>query len=210
MKRLLILTTLTVVAVSATATSAFAGGAFGLFYNPLYCDKRCGAFNIHKNAFTQVPNCCPGPCNVPGCNPNGRGGLGPCGFDGPQSFGCGGFTVRAPFSKLWTRCQGGGCSVGGGEHVGGSWEGAPIYGGDHHAPVAAPVGPGCQANGTCAPGAGKPTVPMWTANGNGQQLPAQPVSYQNWGGYNYGYAYPTAMPMYNPYLWQAYGYPTGQ
>jgi hypothetical protein len=234
MKRLLTLTALAVVALCESATAAFASGAFGLFYDPLYCDKRCGAFAIQKNAFTQVPNCCPGPCWAPGCNPTGPAALVPYGFNGPQSFGlggfghgngygggcldCGGSHVRKLFTKHWTRCGGGDCGVG---YDG--YEGGPIFDGG-------PIGYGAPClNGSCpgtysaappgpiAPVASdKPAVPYWTANLNAQQWPAnyaQPVSYQGYQGYgyNYGYGYyPAAVPMYNPMLWQGWGYPSGQ
>lgn len=214
MKRFLILTTLAVVSLGVPAGKA-AADAFGLFYCPLYCDKRCGAFVIQKNAFTQVPNCCPGPCSAPGCNPTGPHPLGPCGFDGAQSFGCGGFHVRKLFTKTWTRCQGGGCSVGG-ECVGGY--GGDGYAGPDFAPVG-PVGPGFHAS--AAPYGGYAGAPYYAGNFNAQPFPAagQPFSYPNygtanaypaWGGYGYGAGYPVSAPVYNPGAWQGNGYPTGR
>jgi hypothetical protein len=230
MKRFLTLTTLAVVALGVPAGKA-AADAFGLFYCPLYCDKRCGAFVIQKNAFTQVPNCCPGPCWAPGCNPTGpQHPLGPYGFHGPQSFGVGGFAggvdgggdsyhVRRLFSKKWTRCAG--CGGGdGGEYVDGhgGYEGPVGFDGHAGGPVG-PGGPGFHAG--AAPFGGYTGAPYYAGNFNVPQYPmaaGQPTAYPSygvapsmpgWGGYGYG-SYPVSMPMYNPGVWKGNGAPAGR
>lgn len=183
MKRVLLCATLAVVASGGMATSALASGAFGLFYCPHYCDKRCGSCFVATNAFTTTAGCCPGPCAPcgPACTPPTPHPLGACGGDCPGSFGCGGFHYRKTHSHFWHRCKGGDCgvaSVGASEHV------APMYHGHPGGPAVLP-GPANNVHPTSAAPANVGVGPM------------QPVAY-------YGYGMYPNVPMMP--TWNAYGY----
>jgi hypothetical protein len=184
-------------------------GAFGLFYNPRYCDKRSGVCYTAGNAFTVCGGCCPtgcNPCGKPQCDAPGGCNLGNFGFDGQQSFGTGGFHVRKHWSNRWQRCAGGDCGV--------ANDGPAVYTGGGCAGGACPAGNGHAAT-TQEPPTNNANL-FRTANRNNQQAPAQtlPVSYQGYygmmptvnpmAGYGFGYNPASAYPMYNPAMWQGY------